>query len=154
MADSETLNVSPISNATDNQLRELKEDEITTHTREHKALNPVLRIILEGVTDEGSSLHSLRGTPHIVRIIWEFITSYWKSNIVYGSNTSPTADSFIEQSISNKNAFRDRFEDNEDVGDDVIEAYYEDNVLISRPENTFVIPVSYTHLTLPTKRIV
>ena len=48
-------------------------------------MNPIIRVIFEGVHDDESTLSALRGTPHIIRIIWEIITSYWKSLIASGT---------------------------------------------------------------------
>ena len=48
-------------------------------------MNPTIRVILEGVYDDESTLSALRGTPHIVRIIWQIITAYWKSLIAIGT---------------------------------------------------------------------
>jgi len=50
-----------------------------------QGLNPVLRVLLEGAYDNGSPFAKLRGTPHILQIIWEYITSYWKSLIKIGA---------------------------------------------------------------------
>ena len=47
-------------------------------------LNPILRVILEGVYDDSCQLSLLRGTPHIVELIYSYIMEYWKSLIVYG----------------------------------------------------------------------
>ena len=48
-------------------------------------LNPILKVILEGVYDNGSSFSKLRGTPHIIKIIWKNVSSYWKSLINIGT---------------------------------------------------------------------
>jgi len=48
------------------------------------AMNPILRTILEGVYDAGSPLSNLRGTPHLVQMIWKYIVGYWKSLIKIG----------------------------------------------------------------------
>ena len=50
------------------------------------AMNPILRTILEGVYDAGSPLSNLRGTPHLVQIIWKYLIGYWKSLIKIGVN--------------------------------------------------------------------
>ena len=47
-------------------------------------LNPILRTIFEGVYDIGSPLSRLRGTPHLVQMVWKFIVNYWKSCIKIG----------------------------------------------------------------------
>ena len=44
-------------------------------------MNPVLKIILQGVYDEESILNYLRGTPHIVKKIWLFLKSLYISYI-------------------------------------------------------------------------
>ena len=50
-------------------------------------MNSVLRLIWEGVYDDGSSLSLLRGTPHVVEDIWKLVEGYWKSLIKLGSIT-------------------------------------------------------------------
>ena len=47
-------------------------------------LNPILKVILEGVYDDSCHLSLLRGTPHIVQLIYSYIMEYWKSLIVCG----------------------------------------------------------------------
>jgi len=42
---------------------------------------PISRVLLEGLHDPGSPLSSLRGTPHIMRAIWDLIIAYWKTVI-------------------------------------------------------------------------
>ena len=39
-------------------------------------MNSVLRLIWEGVYDDGSSLSLLRGTPHVVEDIWKLVEGY------------------------------------------------------------------------------
>ena len=34
-------------------------------------LHPILKVIFEGVYDNGSPFAKIRGTPHIIKIIWE-----------------------------------------------------------------------------------
>ena len=41
-------------------------------------INPILKIILEGVYDDSSPLSTLRGTPHIVQMIYTYLIEYWK----------------------------------------------------------------------------
>lgn len=43
---------------------------------------PISRALLQGLYDPGSPLSLLRGTPHIMQIIWDFIVAYWKTVIV------------------------------------------------------------------------
>jgi hypothetical protein len=54
--------------------------EFNSETR----MNPLIRVILEGVYDNESPLSALRGTPHIVRNIWEMIVEYYKTLIQIG----------------------------------------------------------------------
>ena len=44
-------------------------------------LNPVVRVLLQGVYDENSPLSKLRGAPNVLQMIWNMITLYWKSLI-------------------------------------------------------------------------
>ena len=50
-------------------------------------MNPVLKIILQGVYDAESILSYLRGTPHIVKKIWLILTSFYISHIKLPINT-------------------------------------------------------------------
>ena len=61
----------------------VKHDNEFKEGKMEKCLNPILRTILQGVYDTNSSLYSLRGTPHIVQMIWRFIVEYWKSSLIY-----------------------------------------------------------------------
>jgi hypothetical protein len=54
--------------------------EFNSETR----MNSIIRVILEGVYDNESPLSALRGTPHIVRNIWEMIVEYYKHLIQIG----------------------------------------------------------------------
>ena len=47
-----------------------------------KSLNPVLKAFLEGVYDDDCELSTLKGAWHILRKIWDYITSFWKENII------------------------------------------------------------------------
>ena len=44
-------------------------------------LNPVARVLLQGVYDENSPLSKLSGTPNVLQMIWNMIKLYWKSLI-------------------------------------------------------------------------
>ena len=46
------------------------------------SLNPILKVILEGVYDTSSPFSTLRGTPHIVQMIYTYLVEYWKSLII------------------------------------------------------------------------
>ena len=63
------------------------EAALTQVRKTQHCINPILRVILEGVYDNGSPLSLLRGTPHIIQSIWQFITCYWRSLIKIGSDT-------------------------------------------------------------------
>ena len=43
---------------------------------------PTSLVLLCGVYDPGSPLSLLRGTPHLVRRIWEHTTDYWRQVLV------------------------------------------------------------------------
>ena len=43
--------------------------------------NPVSRILLAGLYDPESNLSMLRGCPHIMRLIWDMVTQYWKEMV-------------------------------------------------------------------------
>ena len=59
-------------------------------------LNPILKVILEGVYDDDSQLSVLRGTPHIVQLIYFYVSEYWKSFISCGDE-----DNIIEEVAEN-----------------------------------------------------
>ena len=63
------------------------EDSVNVAGKLSENFNPFLKVILEGVYDDQSSLSRLRGTPHIVRLIWLRITDYWKSLIKVSSES-------------------------------------------------------------------
>ena len=44
-------------------------------------LNPIVRVILQGVYDAGCILSMLHGMPHILKTIWEIVKVYWKKHI-------------------------------------------------------------------------
>lgn len=44
-------------------------------------LNPIARVILQGLYDEGSELSRLNGMWYILRKIWRYVTTFWKANI-------------------------------------------------------------------------
>jgi len=70
--------------------------EFATDTvKMEQGLNPVLRVILEGVYDNGSSFSKLRGKPHIIKVIWKNISSYWKSLIHIGIAMGIATPSFV-----------------------------------------------------------
>ena len=50
-------------------------------TEDVPRLNPVARVLLQGVYDAESPLSMLRGTPNILQMIWRMIKIYWKSLI-------------------------------------------------------------------------
>ncbi|XP_065659618.1 uncharacterized protein LOC124817461 [Hydra vulgaris] len=49
-------------------------------------LNPILRVILQGVYDVDSPLSLLRCTPHILVFIWNSIKAFWRKHIQVGIN--------------------------------------------------------------------
>lgn len=57
--------------------RQTKPEEEEAETR----LNPIARVLLQGIYDFESELHKLNGMWFILRKIWKFVTSYWKANI-------------------------------------------------------------------------
>ena len=52
-------------------------------------MNPIARVLLQGLYDENSELHKLKGMWHILREIWRYIISYWRLHIkcTTGKNT-------------------------------------------------------------------
>ena len=64
---------------------EESEDETTvTLQDENTSLNPIARVLLIGVYDEGSPLSKLLGIPHVLQTIWRMVIHYWKSLIQRG----------------------------------------------------------------------
>ena len=47
--------------------------------------NPMLKVFLEGLYDEGCNLSKLRGCPHIVKTIWMDVQNFWKRKIIVPS---------------------------------------------------------------------
>ena len=71
------------------------------------ALDPILRVVLEGVYDQNCILYSIKGTPHIIQCIWEDVkvynSGYWKSLIKVGSEPpcpSTMTESGYEQAMN------------------------------------------------------
>ena len=54
-----------------------RQEEENVETR----LNPIARVLLQGIYDASSELHKLNGMWFILRKIWKYVTSYWKANI-------------------------------------------------------------------------
>ena len=50
-----------------------------------KKLNPILKLILEGVYDEESNLSTIRGCPHVVMKIWFEVRRFLKTKIILPS---------------------------------------------------------------------
>ena len=47
----------------------------------HRSTNTVSKVLLEGLYDPESDLSKLRGCPHIMRIIWDMVTAYWREMV-------------------------------------------------------------------------
>ena len=62
-------------------------------------MNPILKIILQGVYDEESILNYLRGTPHIVKKIWLFLRSLYISNIKLPDDRDPPKGVTVENEV-------------------------------------------------------
>lgn len=52
------------------------------------SLNPVSKVLLDGLYDEGSPLSQLRGCQHLVKKIWMDVTSYWERMIELPASSS------------------------------------------------------------------
>lgn len=50
--------------------------------QQNPSLNPILRVILEGLYDDQCILSTLRGCPNIVKEIWTEVTQFYKKQIV------------------------------------------------------------------------
>ena len=46
-----------------------------------KSTNLLVKVLLEGVYDEGCVLAKLKGCPHILGIIWRHVRRYWLAQI-------------------------------------------------------------------------
>ena len=55
---------------------------------EENSIHPILKVLFEGVYSQDNPLKALKGTPHIIRIIWRYVKFYnpiyWKSLIKVG----------------------------------------------------------------------
>ena len=56
------------------------------------SINPVLKVLLDGLYDEGSNLSKLRGCQHLMRKIWRDVKSYWIKLIELPSHQSEKYD--------------------------------------------------------------
>ena len=54
---------------------------VLDNQKRYPVLNPILKVILEGVYDEECSLSAFRGCPHIVMKIWIEVKKFWKAKI-------------------------------------------------------------------------
>ena len=45
--------------------------------------SPILKILLEGLYDEGSNLARLRGCQQVIQIIWTEVQEYYKPKNIY-----------------------------------------------------------------------
>ena len=59
-------------------------------------LNPVTRVLLQGIYDESSELYKLRGMWHILEVIWREIISYWKLHVKHDEATVLNLSNFDE----------------------------------------------------------
>ena len=61
----------------------LESNESSTSDSKDMSLvpNPLLKIFLEGLYDEGCNLSKLRGCPYIVMKIWKEVRSFWEEKI-------------------------------------------------------------------------
>ena len=48
-------------------------------------MHKTLKLIFEGVYDDGSYLHALLGKPHIIQLIWNIIRDSWQAHIKHPS---------------------------------------------------------------------
>ena len=53
----------------------------TIQTMTGHTYNPISKVLLDGLYDQESTLSRLRGCPHLLRIIWDDITDYWRGLI-------------------------------------------------------------------------
>ena len=53
----------------------------STSSSSRSSMNPVMKVILEGVYDPGSTLSHLRGCQHLLQFIWKDLRNYWNSLI-------------------------------------------------------------------------
>ena len=56
-------------------------EKIIVVTKEEIMLNPLLKVILEGLYDEDCVMSKLRGCPHIIKDIWRKVLNHHKSLI-------------------------------------------------------------------------
>jgi hypothetical protein len=59
---------------------------MASNVEEESKLNPVARIILQGLYDTGSPFHLLAGMHYILKAIWHDVLTYHKSRIKKGDN--------------------------------------------------------------------
>ena len=51
---------------------------------QNNEINPILHVLLQGLYDNESTISVLRGSPHIVQIIWRHVIDFWRSLINIG----------------------------------------------------------------------
>ena len=67
------------------KMAESKPEHVSKPHKNNFISNPVLKILLEGLYDEGCNLSKLRGCPHIVKTIWMDVQNFWKRKIIVPS---------------------------------------------------------------------
>ena len=73
-------------------------------------LNPIARVILQGLYDESSELSRLNGMWFILRKIWRYVTTFWKENIKVTETFDPNERNF-EKEVSFLNLQRKSYRD-------------------------------------------
>eukprot|EP00794_Sanderia_malayensis_P004881 gene4881-5521_t len=84
-----------------------KNSEVTDimNQTDKRRLNPIAKVLLEGIYDEKCQLNKLNGICHILRQIWMDIVDFWKSNILIKELFDPLEkDLDLERSYLNLNS--------------------------------------------------
>eukprot|EP00794_Sanderia_malayensis_P004882 gene4882-5522_t len=85
-----------------------------------RRLNPIAKVLLEGIYDEKCHLNKLNGMCHILRQIWTNIVDFWKSNILINDDFDPLERDFdAEMSYLNLNSLTLRQWQRETKGSDL-----------------------------------
>eukprot|EP00794_Sanderia_malayensis_P004879 gene4879-5519_t len=94
-----------------------KNSEITERKSKTRRLNPIAKVLLEGIYDEKCQLNKLNGMWHILRQIWTNIVDFWKSNILINEDFNPLERNFdVELSYLNLNSLSHRQSERENKG--------------------------------------
>ena len=105
-----------------------------SNPRELVKINPILRCLLDGVSDDNCILSVLNGKTHVLDNIWQMVTNYWRSCI-------ETSNGFLYES-EQFSSDKDDDDDDDDDGDGMYYLRIKDDGFTDSPSQHVGLPVS------------